>query len=94
MAGSTINGNCGAAQVNSIVTLVPIDARGAITGTPQQAQVSSTGAYTFSGLASGTYTMRISSPAPNPSSAVAPWPQTQVLTMPIITVDGSSTYAV
>ena len=94
MAGSTINGSAGAAANGAIVTAVPVDIRGAITGTPQQAVVSSTGTYSFSGLTVGYYLLKIAPPQPNPSSAAAPENPVQVMTQAQLYVDGSTTYAV
>lgn len=91
---STINGNAGAGANGAIVTATLLDSRGAILGTPQQTVVGANGAYSFSGLVAGTYLLKIAPPQPNPSGAVAPLLQTQVITQPLITVDGSSTYAI
>ncbi len=105
MAGSTINGSAGASANGAIVTAVPVDSRGALLVTngvpvlPTQNIVgsgggNSSGLYSLTNLAKGNYVIKIAPPQPNPSGAVAPWPQTQVLTTPYISVDGSSTYAV
>ena len=96
--GSTITGNAGASANGQIVTLVPVDSRGALLVTngvpsvPQQNIVgtnggNASGVYSFSGLAAGYYNLSIAS-----SGSSAPWPITQVLTQNNIYVDGSSTY--
>lgn len=91
MAGSTINGNAGAAASGALVYAQQVDSRGALLGVPQPAVVGATGAYTFSGLAAGTYNIDVV-PQPNSPNAVAPLIRTATLTVPNITVDGSSTY--
>ena len=58
---STINGNAGTAAyaASASVSLIPVDSRGALTGTPVQAAVSSTGAYQFLGVAKGYYNLTL-----------------------------------
>ena len=82
---STINGNAGVAAytVNAQVSLIPVDTRGAATGVPVQAAVSSTGAYQFLGVAKGYYKLTIIPPQP-----------TVVLLQNNLYCDGSSTYAI
>lgn len=83
---STINGNAGVAAytANAQVSLIPVDTRGAATGVPVQAAVSSTGAYQFLGVAAGYYKLTI-----NPRQSNPP-----VLIQNNLYCDGSSTYAI
>jgi hypothetical protein len=86
---STINGNAGVAAytANAKVSLIPVDTRGAATGVPVQAAVSSTGAYQFLGVAAGYYKLTIIPPQPN---SVMPTPP--VLVQNNLYCDGSTTY--
>jgi hypothetical protein len=95
--GSTISGNAGASSNGALVTLVPVDIRGVIIGTPIQNIVgtnggNASGVYSFAGLAKGYYLLQIAPAQPNPSGAPAPENQTQVMTQPQMLVDGSSAY--
>lgn len=106
MAGSTINGNAGAANSGAIVAAQPVDARGALTGvviglgtgaltgTPQRAVVGADGSYSFTSLPAGTYNLDILPPGSNPASAPQPLIPKPVFYQSFITVDGSSTYAI
>jgi len=94
MAGSTINGNAGAAASGSLVYAQPIDSRGALIGAPQPAVVAANGSYSFTNLPAGTYNLDVVPGLPNPSTAAPPLIRTQAVTMGTITVDGSSTYAI
>jgi hypothetical protein len=95
MATSTINGNAGAANSGSLVVVTPIDSRGAVTGGSFQFAVTNTGSYAITGLVSGTYILKLLPASFQPSSAApsipAPFP---AMTLGVITVDGSSTYAI
>jgi len=106
MAGSTINGNAGATNSGAIVYATPVDNRGgAISGAPtginptskapaQPAVVSAIGAYSFTNLAAGMYSLRLVPPAQNAAASANPLIQSQPITQSLITVDGSSTYAI
>lgn len=100
MAGSTINGNAGASASGAIVTAVPVDIRGALLTAngvpvlPQQAVVSSTGAYSFALLNAGYYLLKIAPQQSNPSGASAPANPVQPMTQAQLYVDGVSTYAI
>lgn len=93
---STINGNTGTTSGNYLIYVQQIDGRGGLLAPPFTVPVTSnTGAYSITGLAAGTYRLTLVPQPPNPSGAPAPVPSgPPALNQVVITVDGSSTYAV
>jgi hypothetical protein len=85
--GSTISGNLGGANAqNAVATLTGFNASGPIA--PLYAVADNTGAYSFAGLAAGTYTVRAAIGGATGAFANYSFPGSKV-----VTVDGSSTYA-